>query len=601
MKDFLKYYQEELLFLRKKGGAFAKQYPQIAELIDLKNAQSTDPHTERIIESVAFMSAKLHQKIDDNSQNIAFHLLNSISPNLTHSFPPCSVVNFCAKNEENLSDYVCIPKNTNLSTMSKNGVLCYFRTIYPINIYPLLIKKIYISRENENLGGADFWCMKIKLSTNSVPIEQMNIDSILFHINSTIIENALTIYESLFCREHTNVSLKIGNRIIRLPENSIKSVGFSDEESVLPLEKYHANIFHLFQELLHFKQKFMFFSITGISELITKHNLSNISEIELIIDIESKTDKLTQVINDDCLILNCVPVVNLFPVTTDPFRFTATQAKYLLLADQLKDKELEIHDILSVHIINSDDMEDKIVQPYFSLQTDSDTNIIHNLFWISERESSEIRNLQGFDVYLSFIDIDLNPYSSYSDVVYAKTLCTNRFETRDIPVFSYLDIDNIETGECRAKMLYKTTNTIEFSSGSNKLWNLVSQLASCNISLSDTHTLFQNIRKLFDIFDAGFSVRKNELLDGISHIEMNNIVRRFGKDAWRGFVSGLDVKIFLENTEKSFYQFILGCVINQYLSSIVSFNNFIELSLINDKTNQVIAKWKPTSGRKNLI
>lgn len=63
MKNFLNYYHDELLSLREKGGIFAKKHPNIAEKLDIKNGESSDPQTERIIESVAFMAAKLHQKL----------------------------------------------------------------------------------------------------------------------------------------------------------------------------------------------------------------------------------------------------------------------------------------------------------------------------------------------------------------------------------------------------------------------------------------------------------------------------------------------------------------------------------------------------------
>ncbi len=601
MKDFFKYYQEELLFLRERGGIFAKKYPEIAELIDLKNSQSTDPQTERIIESVAFLSAKLHQKIDDNSQSIAYHLLDSLYPHLIDSFPPCSISQFCATDNNYPVDIINVPRHSILSSRTQNDIICRFQTIYDIEIYPIKIDNISLRRDNRSIGGSDLWTLNIKISTNSIPIENIPIDNILFHINSNMIEDALIIYEAIFSDKETNVFLRINDNIIKLPTNSIKNIGFEDDETIVPLRRFQSNIFHMFQEILHFKHKFMFFRVYNIIETIKKMNITSIESLEIIIDITYRNEKLQQIVNKNSILLNCVPIVNLFPVMTDPFRFSNTQNKYLLVADQTKDRELEIHSILDIHMIDSEDNTDRIVQPYFSLNVDSDTNNIHKIFWIRERESSEIRNLEGFDTYISFIDIEMNPYRSYNDVVYARTLCMNRFESRDIPINSSMETENIESGEYIAKLLYKTTKPIEFSKGSTKLWNLVSQLSSSHISIANKNVIFENIKKLIEIFSSGISIRVDELISNISNIDINNIVRRFGNDSWRGFIRGIEVKIYIKDYLQNYYSFILGCVINQYLSSIISINTFIELSIINENTHEVLSKWKPTSGRKELI
>ena len=601
MKNFLNYYQDELLFLREKGGVFAKKHPEIANKLDIKKGESSDPHTERIIESVAFMSAKLNQKIDDNSQHVAFYLLSALYPNLINVFPSCSIAEFNPSNKIQISDSLLIPKNTSVFANSKSGNDCIFKTVYPLNIYPIKINSVEILKSNQKIVGSDGWGIEIKISTISTPIENLSINDLMFHINSDIIDDSLIIYESIFSNPTRKLFLKIDNFYIQIDTKNIIPCGFEDSESVCPVTKYSNNSFQLFQEMIHFKRKFMFFRITNLDKIINDSGIKNISEFSIFIDINFNDERLIHIINNNSIIINATPIVNLFSITSDPFRFDSTKTKYLLLADQLKDKYLEIHSISEIHMIDSETKDDFIVQPYFSLAVDSDNNVLHDTFWTSSKESADIRSLKGFDTYLSFIDTKMNPKNIYSNVVYATTLCTNRFETRDIPVFSQLDIDGIETAGYIGKLLHKPTEPVQFVENSSSLWELISQLSSTHISIAKAENLILTIKNLVKLFSAGLNSKIDEMLGGIKSVNTKKIVKRFGSEAWRGFVEGIEISIKIKNEEKNFFNYFFASILNQYLSSCVSINSFIEVILISDSSGKILARFNPTSGKKDLI
>ena len=46
--DLLKYFHQELAYLRNKGGEFAERYPKVAGYLDLGQDGSKDPHVDRI-------------------------------------------------------------------------------------------------------------------------------------------------------------------------------------------------------------------------------------------------------------------------------------------------------------------------------------------------------------------------------------------------------------------------------------------------------------------------------------------------------------------------------------------------------------------------
>lgn len=600
MKNFLNYYHDELLSLREKGGIFAKKHPDIAEKLDIKNGESSDPQTERIIESVAYMAAKLHQKIDSNAQNIAFFLLSALYPNLITVFPPCGIAKFEDENIASNPDKLLIKKGTSLFINSKNNIECQFKTLYPITLYPLSITNVQLLKTGRKIGGLDGWSLEISIMTKSVPIELLGTSDLLFYINFDIIEDSLAVYESIFSDPKRNVFLRINEKFIKIDNSKIIPCGFQKEESVSPVPDYSTNSFQLFQELLYFKQKFMFFRIIGIDDLIKNSGISNIHDFSISIDVNVSNERLVEIINNNSILLNAVPIVNLFPVTSDPFRFDGTKTKYLLLADQTRDKSIEIHSISEIHTINTETQKDYSIQPYFFLSTDSDTNTLHDLYWVFSRESSTLRNLDGFDTYISFIDTKMNPYKSYSDIVYAKLLCTNRFETRDIPIFSKMYIDNLESGGYYAKLISKLTKPINFSEENCDLWNLIQQLTTNHISFSTLNNMIDHLKSIFNIFAVDSKLKAEELFNGIDHISVKEIIRRFGKDAWRGFVKGLEITVEVSEKYNQF-NYLLTCILNQYLSDIISINSFVELKILSPITHEIKAYWPPISGKQNLI
>jgi type VI secretion system protein ImpG len=119
--------------------------------------------------------------------------------------------------------------------------------------------------------------------------------------------------------------------------------------------------------------------------------------------------------------------------------------------------------------------------------------------------------------------------------------------------------------------------------------------------MANSNNLLDGITKLVEIFSYGMKLKQSEVLDGITNLTINKIVRRIGSDAWRGFVNGLEVKVYMKEDSDSFYKFLFCSVLNQYLSASISINSFIELSLISDNSKKTIAKWNPTSGRQDLL
>jgi type VI secretion system protein ImpG len=80
LDPFFEYYQRELDYLRNSGAHFARQFPKIAKRLDIGGLESADPHIERLIESFAYLTARLQRTIDDDFPQITSALLGVLYP-----------------------------------------------------------------------------------------------------------------------------------------------------------------------------------------------------------------------------------------------------------------------------------------------------------------------------------------------------------------------------------------------------------------------------------------------------------------------------------------------------------------------------------------
>src|SRR3712207_8044010 len=93
-EDLLRYYRNELTFLRRMGGEFAAHYPRVAERLELDRDECADPQVERLIESFAFLTARLQRDLDGELPEITTALLGVLYPQLTTPIPPMAVARF---------------------------------------------------------------------------------------------------------------------------------------------------------------------------------------------------------------------------------------------------------------------------------------------------------------------------------------------------------------------------------------------------------------------------------------------------------------------------------------------------------------------------
>src|SRR5262245_11540502 len=142
-QDFLRYYLDELAYLRRMGKEFAQLYPKVAARLELANGMSTDPHVERLIESFAFLTARLERRLDAELPEISASLLGVLCPNLVNPVPPLAIARFEVDPAQGkASSRRLLPRHAKLFAQTREGYVCRFRTAYPVELWPLEIADI---------------------------------------------------------------------------------------------------------------------------------------------------------------------------------------------------------------------------------------------------------------------------------------------------------------------------------------------------------------------------------------------------------------------------------------------------------------------------
>src|SRR3546814_9156979 len=139
LDDILPYYESELTALRKLSREFAGRYPKIASRLLLEGDTCEDPHVERMIESFAFLTGRIHKKLDDEFPQITEALLSVLYPHFLRPVPSMSIAQLLPAPSAELGAVQRVPRGTELLPRPVQGVPVRYRTAYPVAVWPVQI------------------------------------------------------------------------------------------------------------------------------------------------------------------------------------------------------------------------------------------------------------------------------------------------------------------------------------------------------------------------------------------------------------------------------------------------------------------------------
>lgn len=601
-EQLLRYYIQELTYLRRAGAAFAESYPKIASRLELSENEIPDPHVERLIEAFAFLTGRVQYNIDSEFTLFTSALLDNLYPHYIKPTPSMAITQFEVDPEQGmLNTGHTIDAHTPLFTTTEEGDMCRFRTAYPVTLWPFNLSHSAVEPTSryDFLDASPEVVTLIRLrveNEGAAGLNEMELDKLRFHLHGMWVEVS-HLYELLFCNVLRVGLLRQGaTHPVILPPEYIREVGF--EEAVIPYQTHAHPAYRLLHEYFAFPEKFMFFDLFGLDQM---HFDEDDTYFDILFMLDRRPPEGMR-IREDTFRMGCTPVINLFRKISEPLRLDQRRTEYRLEPDLRHEESTEIHTILKVSASTDDRHEATVVQPFFSFRHHMEGKE-HRYFWLTRREPAERAELPGSEMFITFMNLDFNPELPPNDTLYAHLLCTNRHICAQVPARAEFQIEETAPLQ-RIYCLDKPTYQVDPPMRGETVWRLISHVSLNYLSLSadseETLTALREILRLYSFIDNAKSVDRQIM--GIRALSTRQIVRRMGPDAWRGFARGYEINLKFDNDlYVGSSAFLLASVLNHFFPLYTSSNSFTQLVIKNTESDDLWKKWLPRTGRKILL
>jgi type VI secretion system protein ImpG len=615
--ELLGYYERELTFLRQMGAEFAEKYPKVAGRLLLEPDKCEDPHVERMIEAFAFLTSRVHLKIDDEFPEITESLLNVLYPHYLAPIPSMSIAQFGLDPEQGkLTTGYHIERETTLYSRPVNGTPCRFRTSYPVTLWPLEVATASLEsldpvsargKWSEAVLRINLRCLHntkladLKVGTGE---HEKQIEYLRFYLNGEA-QLVYPLYELLFNDQlHvTRVELtdSKARRSLTLPPSAIKPVGFAANEGMLGYTPRSFLGYRLLSEYFAFPDKFLFFDVTGLDKA-ARAGFGN--QVEILIYLKDVTPPRTKV-DASTFQLGCTPIINLFKKVAEPIQLTQQQHEYHVIPDIHRQNATEIYSIDAVTTVDPYLQQSREFQPFYSYRHAYEREQ-QGSFWYGGRRRSQRLDDEGTEVHLALVDLNFSPKVPAVETITCHVTCTNRDLPARLPFGGREGDFEVENAGplARVKCLRKPTETLRPPLRRGAHWRLISHLSLNHLSLvegqrgGDPEAL-REILMLYDFMDSA-ATRKQIL--GLRKIQSRRVVRQTGSRIGTGFVRGIETTLEFDETQfVGSGVFLFAAVLERFLGLYASVNSFTQLVAKSEQREGILKKWPPRAGEQNLI
>ncbi len=614
----LRYYNQELRYLREMGGEFAREFPKIAGRLGMEGMEVADPYVERLIEGCAFLAARVQLKQDAEYPQLAQRLLEVIAPNLTAPVPSMLIARMRPGKDPNLVNGFKVPRGAALSgpQTALSRTRCEFRTAQDVVLTPVRVSGVeYFLNASDlplsTLPQRPRSGVRIKLELPAgLTFAQLKIGSLRFFLGG-LPDVALRLHE-LVCGATIGLLAGPPGRGVEagrlfIEASHVGAVGYDDADAMLPVTLRGLAGTRLVQEYFAFPQRFLFIDVSGLAPAFAK-TAGNRFEIAILFD--RYVSSLEGAAEAENFQLHCVPAVNLFERRADRLHLDDGSTAYHLVPDRTAGLDYEVFDVSSVRGLR-DDSEEQVFLPLFAAPQ-SEPGGRDGAYWSAVREprlASEKRKREGprsgyvgTEVFLSLVDARDVAYKGALRQLAVTMRCTNR----DLPLF-------MPTGQGGAELALGTSAPVEGISvvaGPSRpqsamregpvAWRLLGLLSLNYLSLlestSDEGAL--TLREILAVFAAGADSGLKRQIDGVRSVSVKPVVRRHPVAGPIAFARGLEVGLTVDDLSfEGGSAALLTSVLHQYFSRHVSMNTFVQTKL-SSLSRGPIMTWAPRLGAR---
>ncbi len=583
-----KYFDSEMRLLQEAAQEFSQAFPEKARMLNLKDIKDRDPYVERLLEGMAFLTAELKQRIDDDVPEISEALLSHVRPYFLRPFPSCCIMQFNPRAGQ-MKQATVLPRGTQLTSSvvtlpdptqhkTNERIQCRFRTTSEVTLQPLRLSSFRLGTPTH--GGQSFH-LHFQLD-HGITADQLGLDRIKFYLHGDP-ATAMAIYQAMTAMtEHVSVAFPgQPSRPFLLGNQKAIQPCHLDADNLLVSSSGRSFLgFHLLHEYFCFREKYQFVSL---------RNLQNVNWPEKCCEFEIQIE-LNQSLSEDFRLskenfrLHCTPAVNLFDTTSEPIQLTHRLTEYPVIADT---NHLDSIMIYSIDDVTGSQPVTGKISPYSSLPKFNHYSGSDRFYHVSHRVREGLRPM----TYLSLG----GTMTETKEILSCDITACNGTIPRD-----HLQIGDIKApsqdfpSNVTCENITRPSQMLLPPNRSDYRLALIAHLTVSYNSLSS----IDSFRQLLSLYDWSEQEQSSKRIQGVTAISVSPLNRVYRGALLRGMEIRLDLNDSNYISRADAYMF--GTVLHNFFTMYASINTFVQTGSIMSPSKSELT-WDPLLGENFLI
>ena len=608
-ESLLPYYNRELGAIRKLAGEFADAYPKVAARLRVTPEAVDDPYVERLLEGVAFLAARVQQRLDDELPEFSETLLEMLSPHLLAPVPSMTTLRFGPSPDS--QGPMRVPRGLLLETEPVGGEPIRFRTCHDVTIWPVAIETFRLGGQpiaapaNNRVQAAQA-CLRIglRVTTPEASFAKLGLDKLRLHLRGVGAQASLL--HELLCTSCVGIALAdspADPRPTLLGPECLAPGGFGHDEAALPWPNRAFAGYRMLTEWFAFPEKFLYLDISGLE---ARTLVQESDRLDIYIYLNRAMPELERVLGPDNVALGCTPAINMFSHRCEPIALDGTQSEWMVMPDVRRPGVLEICSIDAVRESRPDGLR-RPVLPFYRLgrnEADADDTSAAEANFVSVRRGAT-PPVTGTQTWIELRDAGFDPVSPAEAVLTIEATCCNRDLPALLPFGAGQPRLRVTEGGAAISAidcLSPPTPTLRPGLNDRGAWRLISHLALNHLSVTGGEAGAAALREILRLHDLRDSAETRAALASLVAVDARPGVARLPGGRAGAFARGLEVTLtFDAQAWTSAGLFPLAQVLERFLALQVSVNAFVRTQVVLRGRPGVVARFPARSGTRTLL